>query len=328
MQSQSGIGQMPQKTPLTLLYKDISYPQLRSYCETVRHGSMSAAADSLQVSHPTVWKQIRALEQLLGQTLIESDGRRSEITPAGRLLAELATPIIAEFETLRHRFQQACETAPRTLSVAAPPRSYTDDLLGVIAQFRANFPDVRLVMREVFESLGNEMLEAGEVDLVIGDNKCCRNPEELLVEPMYAIEPMVIMPVGHPLAERRRILPKDLAKYSVLNHRASYADDEGRAILTKAGVFDFPERGFDLILASSIRSCVKQGHGIGLVGRVIPDATSDPELVERSLKHCLPPTEINGYRSRRITEDPVLRSFIDLVKATLGNERATTPPRA
>lgn len=309
---------MPQKTPLTLLYKDISYPQLRSYCETVRHGSMSAAADALEVSHPTVWKQIRALEQLLGQTLIESDGRRSEITPAGRLLAELATPIISEFETLRHRFQNACETAPRTLSVAAPPRSYTDDLLGVINEFRASHPDVRLVMREVFESLGNEMLEAGEVDLVIGDSKCCRNPEELLYEKMYEIEPMVIMPVGHPLAERRRILPKDLAKYPVLNNRDSYADEEGRAILTKAGVFDNPERGFDLILASSLRSCVKQGYGIGLVGRVILDAPGDPELEERSLKHCLPPTVIYGYRSRRITEDPVLRAFVDLAKARLG----------
>ncbi|TWT34860.1 LysR family transcriptional regulator substrate-binding protein [Blastopirellula retiformator] len=99
----------------------------------------------------------------------------------------------------------ACLAAPRTLSIAAPPRSYTDDLLGVINEFRATYPDVRLVMREVFESLGNEMLEAGEVDLVIGDNKCCRNPEELLVEKMYEIEPMVIMPVGHPLADRRRI---------------------------------------------------------------------------------------------------------------------------
>ncbi|UUO04512.1 hypothetical protein M4951_14045 [Blastopirellula sp. J2-11] len=73
-----------------------------------------------------------------------------------------------------------------------------------------------------------------------------------------------------------------------------------------------------MILASSIRSCVKQGHGIGLVGRVIPDAVGDPELVERSLKHCLPPTEINGYRSHRITEDPLLRSFINLVKAKPG----------
>ncbi|UUO04945.1 hypothetical protein M4951_16315 [Blastopirellula sp. J2-11] len=50
-----------------------------------------------------------------------------------------------------------------------------------------------------------------------------------------------------------------------------------------------------MILASSIRSCVKQGHGIGLVGRVIPDAVGDPELVERSLKHCLPPNQESPF---------------------------------
>lgn len=308
---------MPKKTSLKLVYKDLSYQQLRSYCEAVRHGSMSAAAQSLQVSHPTVWKQIRALEQLLGQKLIQSDGRRSEITAEGRLLAELATPIIAEFESLQQRFRQACASAPKVLTVAAPPRSYTDDLLGVIARFRQAQPEVRLVMREVFESLGNEMLESGEVDLVIGDSKCCRRPAELIAQRMYEIEPMVIMPLGHPLAARRRIMPGDLAKYPVLNHRESYPDEEGKAILTSAGVFDNPQRGFDLVLASSIRSCVKQGHGIGLVGRVIPSAPSDPELVERSLKHCLPPTVCYAYRTRRISEDTTLRTFIDLVKNEL-----------
>lgn len=308
---------MPSRRSLKLSYKDLSYQQLRSYCEAVRHGSMAAAAESLQISPPTVWKQVRALEQLLGQKLIESDGRRSEITPAGRLLAELATPIISEFETLQQRFQQASESSPRVLTVAAPPRSYTDDLLGVIASFRAAYPEVRLVMREVFESLGNEMLEEGEVDLVIGDSKCCRRPDELIVEQLYEIEPMVIMPVGHPLASRRRILPKDLAQYPVLNHRDSYPDEEGRAILTKAGVFDNPHRGFDLVLASSIRSCVKQGYGLGLVGRVLPDSPTDPALVERSLKHCLPPTICYSYRTHRITADPILDAFVQLVKDQL-----------
>lgn len=308
---------MARKASLKHVYKDMSYQQLRSYCETVRLGSMSSAAESLEVSHPTVWKQIRALEELLGQKLIESDGRRSEITPQGRILAELATPIITEFETLQQRFEKACDASPRILTIASPPRSYTDDLLGVIASFRQRFPDVQLIMREVFESLGNEMLENREVDFVIGDSKCCRRPEELVVEQMYKIDPMVIMPVGHPLASRRKIMPKDLAKYPVLNHRESYPDEEGKAILTKAGVFKNPARGFDLVLAASIRSCVKQGHGIGLVGRVIPNSPGDPELIERSLAHCLPPTICYGYREHRISEDPILQAFIDLTKQQL-----------
>lgn len=284
-----------------------------------RRGSMSAAARALDVSHPTVWKQIRSIEQLLGETLVDSDGRRSELTLAGKILAEIASPIIAEFESLQQRFQEAYGSALKRLTVAAPPRSYTDDMMGVIGSFHQQFPDVKLKMREVFESLGNEMLEEGEVDLVIGDRKCCRRPEELLVEKLYEIEPMVVMPVGHDLEKKRRITLEDLTKYPFLNHPDFYPDEEGNAILKRAGVFNHPDRGFDLILASSIRSCVKQGHGIGLVGQVKTDHPRDSALVERSLKHLLPPAVVYGFRIKRVTENPTLRAFMDLVRTQLGH---------
>jgi len=303
-----------------MIYKDISYSQLRSYCEMARRGSMSAAARTLEVSHPTVWKQIRALEQLLGERLVDSDGRRSELTQAGRILAAIASPMVAEFESLQQRFREAYGVAQKHLTVAAPPRSYTDDMMGTIKEFRQQHPDVKLMMREVFESLGNELLEAGEVDLVIGDKKCCRRPEELAVEKLYEIEPMIIAPVGHPLATKRKITLEDLAKYPLLNHPDFYPEEEGRAILKRAGVFEHPDRGFDLVLAASIRSCVKEGYGIGLVGQVRTDHPKDPLLVERSIQHLLPPTACYGYSVRRVTDNPVQRAFTDLLRTRLGKE--------
>src|SRR5437588_7871544 len=47
-------------------YKEITLQQLRSFCETVRLGSLTAAADSLGLARPTVWKQVHALEHHLG----------------------------------------------------------------------------------------------------------------------------------------------------------------------------------------------------------------------------------------------------------------------
>jgi len=300
-----------------LFYKDISYSQLRSYCETARLGSMSAAAKSLQLSHPTVWKQIRALEQLLGTTLMDSSGRKSELTEAGIMFARLAAPIVKEFETLQDRFQEGRAAAPRHLLVAAPPRSFTDDLMPCLKEFRTLRPDIHLVMREGFFDQGNLLLEEGEVDIVIGDVKGCHESDRLIVEKLYEIEMRVIMPMGHPLSRRKKILAEDLAEFPVLNLPEGYPDDEGRLILQNAGVFDHPDRGFELVLASSIRACVKRGLGIGLVGRVLQDAPGDPDLCERSLKHFLRPTTCYAYRLRRITENPTHRAFLDLLKSRL-----------
>jgi len=311
---------MTKNKPYPLTYKDISYSILRSYCETVRLGGMSAAARSLDRSHPTIWKQIRALEQLVGQKLIESDGRRSEITEAGKLLSELASPVVAEFEALLVRFQEEFASAPKRLSVAAPPRSYTDDLMEVIAEFRKLNPDVHLVMREAFAHRGDEMLESGEVDLVIGDDKYCHDLDRLVVEKMFELSPMVIMPLGHPLYRKRKIHIKDLAKYPVLNLPETYPDNEGRLMLENAGVFDHPDRGFELTLASSLRACVKLGQGIGLVGQVLAAAPSDPEICQRSLKHFLRPIVSYGFSLRRVSENPVQRRFVDLVKKRLGGQ--------
>lgn len=308
---------MNDKLPIPLLYKDISYSQLRSYCETVRLGSMSAAAKSLQISHPTVWKQIRALEQLLGTTLIDSTGRKSEVTEAGVLFARLAAPLVKEFESLQLRFQEGKVNALKRLVVAAPPRSFTDDLMPSIKQFKIRHPDVRLTMREGFFDQGNVLLENGDVDIVIGDVKGCHESDRLLVEELYQIEMRVIMPAGHPLSRIKKITPEDLARYPVLNLPEGYPDDEGRLVLQNAGVFNHPDREFELVLAASIRACVKQGMGIGLVGRVLPNAPEDPELCERSLSHFLRPTTCYAYQLRRVTENPVQRIFLDLIKQQL-----------
>lgn len=299
-----------------LLYKNLTYSQLRSFCETARLGSMAAAARSLRLSHPTIWKQIRALEKQLGQELLETHERRTELTEAGRTLARLAAAVVAEFETLQDRFQQACGAAPKRLAIGAPSRACTDDLVAVIEEFRSRHPEIHLAVREVFEHQGDQLLESGEVEIVIGDRRYCQRLQDLVVEALYEIEPMVIMPDGHPLARRRKIRLADLSKYPVLNRSNSYPDDEASAVLSNARVFDHPDRCFDLVLASSIRHCVRLGFGIGLVGRVGKHPPY-PGICERSLKHCLPPITCYAYRMRRVTESARQTAFIQLAKEML-----------
>ena len=57
------------------VYKDTTAQQLRSFHETARLGSFSAAAKSLGLANPTVWQQVRALELDFGEPLLEPRGR-------------------------------------------------------------------------------------------------------------------------------------------------------------------------------------------------------------------------------------------------------------
>src|SRR5437667_12409732 len=88
-------------------YKEITLQQLRSFCETVHLGSLSAAAVSLGLAHPTVWKQVHALERHFGMQLVESNTRGCRATEAGRALAELANPLVTGIDSLKQTLQEA-----------------------------------------------------------------------------------------------------------------------------------------------------------------------------------------------------------------------------
>src|SRR6476469_1231622 len=69
--------------------------------ELARLGSMHEVAEELSVTTSTVSQQIAALARELNSNLIEPDGRRVRLTPAGRRLAEHAVTILAAVDAAR-----------------------------------------------------------------------------------------------------------------------------------------------------------------------------------------------------------------------------------
>src|SRR5437667_9746155 len=88
-------------------YKEIQLRQLRGFCETARLGSLSAAAESLELTQPTVWEQVRALEREFATKLVEPHGRGCHLTEDGRILTQLIAPLVAGIDSLKRNFTQA-----------------------------------------------------------------------------------------------------------------------------------------------------------------------------------------------------------------------------
>jgi DNA-binding transcriptional LysR family regulator len=140
--------------------------RLRLLLELSRRGSMRAVADALGYTTSTVSQQLAVLAGEAGATLIERDGRRVRLTPAGRRLADHAVTILAALEAARADLDPGGEPAG-TVRVAGFATAVRRSLVPVLAQLSAEHPAVRLQIHEhePAEALG--LLAADEVDLAL-----------------------------------------------------------------------------------------------------------------------------------------------------------------
>src|SRR6266480_3103141 len=72
----------------------VTITQLRSFLAVVRTGSVTAAAEELVVSQPSVSAAVSALTNELGVELTERVGRNVRPSPAGKVFADYAADVI------------------------------------------------------------------------------------------------------------------------------------------------------------------------------------------------------------------------------------------
>src|SRR3954468_17100418 len=95
----------PGATAPRFSYKADRLKPLRAFCQTVRLGSVSRAAEALYVSQPAITLQLQALERELGATLLERSGLRLVPTREGEALYTLARPLVEGIDGLEDAFR-------------------------------------------------------------------------------------------------------------------------------------------------------------------------------------------------------------------------------
>jgi DNA-binding transcriptional LysR family regulator len=140
--------------------------RLKLLLELSRLGSMRAVADELGYTTSTVSQQLGVLAQEAGATLIEPDGRRVRLTPAGQRLADHAVAILAAVDAARLDLDPTAE--PRgTVRVAGYATAMRRSLLPLVAQLRTHHPDVRLRLREHEPDESFALLADDDIDLAL-----------------------------------------------------------------------------------------------------------------------------------------------------------------
>jgi DNA-binding transcriptional LysR family regulator len=304
---------MTQRRP----YKEVSIPQLRSFCETARLESFKAAAAALGLAHPTVWEQVHALQRYFGVPLVEPHGRGCRLTADGRALAGMIGPLVADLDSIKRRFLESRRLATQRLTIATTPRTLVEDLPEIVAEFEREQPQIQISLKEVDTMQVAAIVEAKEADLGLTvDRRAEARSPWLAFEPCYALDLMLLTRRDHPLAKVKRVLPAQLKKYPLVNGIGTIPDPAIQATLDKLRLFETEPRRIEARNNDVIRRYVKLGFGIGLVvGR--PGAAENRGLHERTLSQHFGQFQVNAV-SRRGSESPAVASFVAIVRKRMG----------
>jgi len=177
---------------------------------------MTDAAEQLFLSQPAISLQIRALERELDTVLFERHGPKINMTREGQELYEMARPLVEALDTLNARFnrQMKGDLDSGEVVIAAGESTIIYLLPTLVKHFRERYPNIHVQLRNVTGRDGLAMIRDDEVDLAIGS--MLDVPSDISYKPVYSFEPALILPLGHELADRKRVHIEDIAPYGLI----------------------------------------------------------------------------------------------------------------
>lgn len=240
----------------------------RSHLEILRavekHGTVTAAAESLHLTQSALSHTIAKLERLFGVPLWLREGRSLRLTQAGEYLLAMAQRLLPQFETAEAFLKQYAEGERGTLRIGMECHPCYEWLLKVVSRYLGDWPDVDIDVKQKFRFGSMGALFNHEIDLIV-------TPDPLLTPgvsylPVFDYEQVLVVGRGHALATRGHVLPADLVPETLITYPVEPARlDIYSQFLLPAGVL--PRRHKTLESTDIMLEMVGAGRGVAALPR-------------------------------------------------------------
>jgi DNA-binding transcriptional LysR family regulator len=199
---------------------------LRYFLAVAREGSVTRAARALHLTQPTLSRQIRELEEELGQTLFSRGGRELSLTREGLLLRQRAEEIVGLAEITEKEFRSLGEkTVSGDLSLGcgeSKALSFVTDALKVLQD------EHPLIIPHFFSGNGEivmDRLDKGLLDFAVLMG--AENTERYYSLPLPNHDTWgLLMDKDDPMAQKKAITAEDLLDIPLILSSQSLSRDE------------------------------------------------------------------------------------------------------
>ncbi len=301
-------------------FKEVRFRQIRALVELSRQGSFSATAAAMGLAVPSVWQQIRSLEDEYGVQFVVAEGAKVSLTDDGRVMVDLAAPLVESFDGLRAMFEDQRSTAARTLTVVAPSAMLTGALRRPIILYRQHHPKVKLVLLDRPSYLARQVIEEDAADLAIMGMAA---GDEMM--PQFQCQPLaryafhLMCPADHALAHARQMtLAGIVSQPLVLAPEESSSHRQIRKVFTQAGLADRMNVTMTATNRALLLNYVAIGFGIAIgtsAASVKPPkrTAGEAEVVVRDVAALFGHEEVFLVQRKGRFEPAHVRAFRELV---------------
>ncbi|WP_010140860.1 LysR family transcriptional regulator [Oceanicola sp. S124] len=183
---------------------------LQAFLAIAKEANLSAAAERIGLTQPSLTKRLANLEEELGAPLFERHRRGMRLTAAGRRFLARAQRIETEYNRAYEELNTLMGMGLETLRVGAGPLYHLRYVTPLFTRLRKRFPALSFELIADQNAVTLPMLREERVDVVLGAIEPLSPAEEIEIIPVSEIEHSVMMPADDPLASKARLTPQDL----------------------------------------------------------------------------------------------------------------------
>ena len=149
---------------------DINYELYKVFYHVAKSLSFSEAAAGLYISQSAVSQSVKLLEKRLGQTLFVRNTKRVSLTPEGEMLLKHIEPAIQLITRGENQLSREASEGGMQLRIAASDTICRYVLVPFFRDLHEQFPDVHINILNGTSPHCAQMLESGQVDLIVANS--------------------------------------------------------------------------------------------------------------------------------------------------------------
>lgn len=185
--------------------------QLEMFQAIVDHGSFTKAAEKLYVSQSAISRQIKLLEEELGDQIFTRIHRKIYLTPTGEVLLQYTRKIFNELRLMTSEISDLTHLRRGTLRLAGGMSVCTYLFPALLKEHQQRYPNIELTIATGTNEEILRMLRANQVDVALLSLPF--HDGDLEVHFAITEELVLVMERNHPLASRKEVTFKDLTPY-------------------------------------------------------------------------------------------------------------------